>query len=306
MDHWRSIASFLRSAQTGSFTNAGRELGMTPQAVSNQVKMLERWIGVRLFNRTTRQIGLTEEGASFYAHCKTGVGAIETGIRELREMTEEAAGTVRLAVPHGLCQGLIVDLLVDFFETHPRLNIDLVVQNEMPDPVRQGIDVGIIGGTLPSNSLVARRITTVQTILCASPEYLDRNGTPKTLDDLRSHRCVTLRNPRTGKILPWEFQQGDEAMTLDVAGALITNDTETQRRAVLKGAGIGQLAGFFVAPQLKDGKLTRLLTDYISYSLELYIYTPGGRNVPKRTRVLVDFLYNRLSRHSDFDKVASR
>jgi len=302
MDHWRSIASFIRSAQTGSFTSAGRELGMTPQAVSNQVKMLERWVGVRLFNRTTRQIGLTEEGANFLAYCRAGVGSIEDGVRELREMNEEAAGTVRLAVPHGLCQGLIVDLMVDFLDAYPRLNVDLVVQNEIPDLVRQAIDVGIIGGTLPSNSLVARRITTVQMILCASPEYLQRNGTPKSLDDLSNHRCVTLRNPRTGKIVPWEFRQGNDVLTLDIAGALITNDTETQRRAVLNGAGIGQLAGFFVAPQLRDGKLKPLLTDYMSYSLELYIYTPGGRTLPKRTRLLVDFLYNRLSRHSDFDK----
>jgi DNA-binding transcriptional LysR family regulator len=302
----RSISTFVRSAQTGSFSKAALELGITPQAVSGHIKQLEDWAGVRLFHRTTRKISLTEEGWAFYERCKSGMESIEEGLRGLREATDEAVGTVRLAVPYAISRGFIVPVLASFFERYPRVAVDLIIQNHSPDLVDQGVDLGIASGTMPKSSLIARKVGAAELILCAAPSYLRAHGKPRTMNDLNKHRCVTLRHPRTGKIMPWTFRSGDKSVTLDIAGYLTTNDTDTQRQAVLEGIGIGQLASFFVSPHLRAGRLEPLLIGYIAPPIRFYLYMPRRTKIPKKTRVLADHLYRALSHHPDFQPVDLR
>lgn len=303
MSYMRAIATFVRSAESGSFSKAALELGMTPQAVSSQIKHLEEAVGVRLFHRTTRKISLTEEGAGFFERCKVGVDSIEEGLRSLREATDEAVGTVRIAVTYAVSRGYIVPILSEFFERYPRVSVELIVQNRSPDMVEQGIDLGIASGYMPRSSLIVRKIASVELILCASPDYLRRYGAPKNMDELRWHRCVALRHPRTGKIMPWNFTDGTNAVTLDIAGCMTTNDTDTQRQAVLQGAGIGQLASFFVSPHVREGRLTPLLIGYTAPPINFYLYMPRRTKIPRKTRVLADHLYRSIRRHPDFRPV---
>jgi DNA-binding transcriptional LysR family regulator len=237
VEHLRAIATFLQAAKHGNFSAAARHLHITPQAVSSQVGQLERWLDVRLFNRSTRKISLTAEGSALFERCSLGMEHIEDGVRHLREHNETAAGLVRLAAPYGLAQALIVELLPRFLERHPRISVELIVGNELPDVVGEAIDVGMVGGEVPMASLVVRRIASFQLVLCASTGYLQQHGVPQSLDDLRRHRCVNLRHHRTGKNLPWTFQRGDEVVTLDLPAAITVNDTESHRRAVLSGIG---------------------------------------------------------------------
>jgi LysR family transcriptional regulator for bpeEF and oprC len=299
MDHLRRVATVIRAARAGSFSKAARQLGISPQAVSNQVNQVERWLEVRLFNRSTRKISLTEEGAVFFERCTNGIDAIDEAINELRERKQEAVGTVRLTVPYGLSQALVVPLLPSLLERYPRVSVELLVQNEMPDIVEHAIDVGILGGALPMGSVVARKVATFDMILCASASYLRKHGTPRTVEELRNHRCVHLRDPRTGKIYPWRFQRGDQVTTIDVHAALTVNDTETHRRAVLNGAGIGQLASFFVARHFRANRLKPLLMGFLAPPIDIYLYLQRRAQQPKKNSVVADFLMEELRNHPD-------
>jgi DNA-binding transcriptional LysR family regulator len=296
----RVISTFIRASDARSFSKAARELGVTPQAVSSQVKQLEEWAGVVLFRRTTRRISLTEEGASFYEHCRVGIDAIDEGVRNLRDAADEASGTVVVSVPYYISRTYILPILSSFLREHPRVSVELIAQNEYPDFVGQGIDIAVMSRHLPRNSFIARKIASVKLILCAAPAYLQRNGHPKTPEDMRHHRCVVLRHPLSGKMLPWTFQRGRKIIALDVAGSLTTNDTDTQRQAVLQGIGVGQLASFFAAPHIRDKTLKTLLMGYVAPPISIYLCMANRSRIPKKTTVLFEFLERELSRHPDF------
>ena len=296
----RGISTFIRSAEAHSFSKAALELGITPQAVSAQIKQLEGQIGVDLFRRTTRRISLTEEGASFYERCRVAIDAIDEGVQNLQDAAENASGTVRISVPYYISRTYILPILAKFQTQYPRITVELIAQNEYPDFVDQGIDIAVMSRDLPGSSFVARQIASVKLILCAAPAYLKQKGRPKNPEDLRAHRCVVLRHPVDGKTLPWTFQVGKQVVAIDVSGALITNDTDTQRQAVLNGLGIGQIASFFVRSHIRDGTLKLLLMNYVAPPINVYLCMTNRPAIPKRTSALFEFLESRLSRHPDF------
>ncbi len=298
MDQLRAIGTFIRAAQSGSISGAARELGLTPQAASKHILNLEQWAGVRLFNRTTHKISLTEEGLAFYARCKPALESIEEGLIELRDVTEEPVGKVRLAVPHGIVR-FVGPLMGRFLDQYPRVCIDLISHGKNPDVVQDRIDVGIQAGTLPDSSLVARKFASVQLVPCATPAYLQKYGIPKTMEDLKNHRCIKLRLPESGVTLPWTFQQGHEVVTFDVPASLTTNDVDLEFQAVLSGAGIGQLATVRIGSHVRAKRLRPLLIGYVSEHYGLYVYMPRRTFIPKKNRVLADFLYEELKQHPD-------
>jgi DNA-binding transcriptional LysR family regulator len=298
MDQLRAIGTFIRAAQSGSISEAARALGLTPQAASKHILNLEQWAGVRLFNRTTHKISLTEEGLAFYERCKPALETIEEGLIGLRDVTEDPVGTVRLAVPHAILW-FIGPLMGRFLDQYPRVCIDLIVYGRTPDIVQERIDVGIQGGTLPDSSLVARKFASVQLVPCATPAYLKRYGVPKTMQDLKDHRCIKLRQQDSGITLPWTFQQGDEVVTFDVPASITTNNSEVELQAVLSGAGIGQLATFRIGAHVRAKRLKPLLMGYVSAHYGLYVYMLRRTFIPKKNRVLADFLYEELKQHPD-------
>lgn len=300
----RGISTFIRSADARSFSKAALELGITPQAVSAQIKQLEEHIGVGLFRRTTRRISLTEEGAKFYERCCVAIEAIDEGVQSLQESAESASGTVKISVPYYISRTYILPILQQFLKKYPGISVELVAQNEYPDFVDQGIDIAVMSRHLPGSSFIARHIASVKLILCAAPAYLAQRGRPKTPQDLRAHRCVVLRHPVDGKTLPWTFQDGKQVIAIDVTGSLVTNDTDTQRQAVLHGIGIGQLASFFVRSHVRDGSLKPLLMNYVAPPINVYLCMANRATVPKRTTALFEFLEKKLSRHPDFAPMA--
>jgi len=207
-------------------------------------------------------------------------------------------GTVRLAVPHGIVQ-LVGPLMGRFLDQYPRVCIDLIAHSQSPDVVQERIDVGIQGGRLPDSSLVARKFASIQLVLCATPAYLKKYGTPKDMEDLKSHRCIKIRQPESGITLPWTFRQGHEVVIFDVPASLTTNDGDVELQAILSGAGIGQLATFRVASHVRAKRLKPLLIGYVSEHYGLYVYMLRRTSIPKKNRVLADFLYEELKRHPD-------
>lgn len=299
MDHLRLIVTFARAAEAGSFSKAARTLGVTPQAVSAQIRQLEQQVGVRLFYRTTRSINLTEEGRAFHERCRVGMETIQGGLDVLRDRTEQMVGTVRLALPYAISYELVAPLMGRFLDRYPQIRVDMLTLNQLPDVVEHGVDVGIIGGELPSSSLVARKAGAFNHVLCASPAYLDEWGVPDHVDALRGHRCVLLRHPRTGRLWPWTFQSGGDIVTLNPEGALSVQDAESQHRAVLHGAGIGQIASYYAAPHIRAGRLRPVSIGYVSRQVDVHLYLPQRDHIPLRCRALADYLLAGLKRNPD-------
>jgi DNA-binding transcriptional LysR family regulator len=299
--HLRSIGIFVCAAEAGSFSKAALDLGVTPQAISSQIKILEESVRARLFHRNTRKMKLTDEGVRFYERCRNGVASIEDGIKDLHEAEEDIAGTVRIAVPHFMSRTAIVPLLKTFLDKNPGAAVEVIAQHEYPDFVDQGIDIAFLSRQKPRNSFIARRICFMRHVLCAAPDYLRKHGVPQSPEDLHNFRCILIRHPQTGKIMPWEFQRArGKVMTLKPRSSLTTNDVDTQRQAVLGGLGIGQMANFYAAQLVRSGRLIEIDVGYLVNNRPLYICTARRTKMPKRTRILVDLLYQGLKQHPDF------
>jgi LysR family transcriptional regulator for bpeEF and oprC len=302
MENVRGISTFIRIVQTGNFSRAARELGITPQSASVHVKQLEEWTGVRLFNRSTRKISLTEEGESFYRTCVSAIGAIDEEVARMRDSSQEAFGTVRVAAPSGLGAHFVAPALGRFLETYPRVTVDLLVQNRIPDVVAEGIDVGILPHPLPDTSLIARRAVTSRFILCASPLYLQRHGRPNSVEDLARHRRVELRSWINNAVRPWRVRRGDEIVTSEGRGSLVTNDGDSLIEAVLSGAGIGMITRYRIAPYLRSGRLESVLEGMVEGELSWSVYMQQRHHVPRKIRLMADFLHNVLSTHPDLQE----
>lgn len=294
MDRLRLITTFLSVAESANFSQAALRLRVSPQAVSAQISQLEAWLGVRLFNRTTRRVGLTEEGRMFFARCKGGLQLIEQGEIELRDRLDEAVGSVRLVTSMSLGQTLVASLVARFCEQQPRIQVELLTQNPWPDVVDLGADVGVVGGALPNSSLIARQAGVFRHVLCASPDYLRREGMPDSPQALHRHRCIGLRHPRTDRIWPWTFQSDGHLLTLEPALAMLTHDPAVQRQLVLQGAGIAQVAGYFARPHLEAGTLVEVPIGYVGPPIAVHVFMPQRSHVPRKSRLLCDFLFEGL------------
>ncbi|CAG2153628.1 HTH-type transcriptional regulator DmlR [Cupriavidus yeoncheonensis] len=299
MESVRGINTFIRIVQTGNFSRAARELGITPQAASIHVKLIEDWVGVRLLNRSTRKISLTEEGASFYRTCVEAFRSIDDEVERMRDASEEVFGTVKLAAPVGMASRFIAPALGRFLEKYPRVSVDLIVQNRIPDVVAEGIDVGVLPHPLPDSTLIARRVVASPFVLCASPAYLQRHGRPVTIDDLDNHRRIDLRSWVTNAVRPWRLRCGEEVVTSQVRACLVTNDGDSLIEAMLSGAGIGLLTRYRVMPYLRSGRLETVLDGQVEGELCYSIYMQQRNQIPRKVRVMADFLYHVLSLHPD-------
>jgi DNA-binding transcriptional LysR family regulator len=299
MDNVRGISTFILIAQTGNFSRAARELGITPQAASMHIKKLEEWTCIRLLNRSTRRVTLTEEGASFYRTCVTAIGAIDEEVERMRGATQDVFGTVRLAVPTGMSSRFVAPALGKFLEQYPKVTVDLMVQNRIPDVVAERIDLGILPHPLPQSNLVARRVVTSPFVLFASPIYLERYGRPKSIEDLARHRRVDLRSWISNSVRPWRLRNGVEIVTSEAHASIVTNDGDSLIETVLSGAGIGLLTMYRIAPYLRSGRLETLLDGLVDGSLSWSIYMQQRQHIPMKIRVLADFLHDVLSTHPD-------
>jgi DNA-binding transcriptional LysR family regulator len=300
MENIRGITTFIQIVRTGNFSSAARELGITPQSASSHVKQLEDWVGVRLFNRSTRAVSLTEEGRSFYETCVGAVTSIDDEVARMRNATGEVFGTVRVAAPGGIGSRFVAPAIGRLLEKYPRISIDLLVQNRIPDVVAEGIDVGVLPHPLPESNLVARRAVTSPFVLCASPVYLRRHSRPTSVEDLRSHRRVDLRSWITQAIRPWRLRSGEDEVTIDARPSLVTNDSDAMIEALLSGAGIGLITFYRVAPYLRSGRLETVLDGLVVGDMSFSVYMQQRNQIPSKTRIVADFLYDMLSKHPDF------
>ncbi|MCK9506810.1 MAG: LysR substrate-binding domain-containing protein [Pigmentiphaga sp.] len=295
MDKLHLIHSFLVVARTENFTRAAEQLRVSPQAVSAQISQLEKWLGVRLFHRTTRRVALTDDGRLFFQRCQHGMQWIEQGERELRDRHDEAQGVVRIVASVSLGQVLVRPLLARFARQYPELRFEFSTHYHWPEVVEQTLDIGVAGGVLTQSSIVARRAGTFTHLLCAAPSYLAAHGVPANPESLRDHRCIGLAHPRTGRIWPWTFERQRRSFTLEPPLSLLTQDPVIQRDWVLDGLGIAQIPDYFAAPHLEAGRLQEVRVGYRGPRIDIHLFMPQREYVPKRSRLVYDFLLEGLS-----------
>lgn len=277
---------FARVVTAGNMSAAGRELGLSPAVISKRIGHLERRLGVRLFQRTTRQIRLTETGEGFYQRITDVISAIQEAEAFASQGNDQPSGVLRICAPSSFARSHIAPYLGAFMLAYPELQVELTVSDDMVDVVGDGYDVLIRVGELEDSSLVAKKLASCRRVLCASPDYIARAGMPKSLADLEKFNCISTIDYRA-----WRLQGPEGPKTVRVSGTLRTNSSDVVREAITGGAGIGFRSLWDIEDELKTGKLVVLLPEYRETpGVAIYAVYPCREFLPAKLRVLLDFL----------------
>ncbi|QPF91090.1 LysR family transcriptional regulator [Bradyrhizobium commune] len=286
-DRLQELTVFVRAAESGSFSQAARELGLSQPSVSRIIGELEARLGVRLLLRTTRRITVTDAGALFLTRAREVLADIEDAEDAARGI-DSLRGTIRIAMPVMYGARNIIPRLPKFLTTHPLLRVELSVSDERQDLVAEGTDVAIRLGPLGDSGFGARSLGLLPRLVAASPAYLAARGTPKTPADLASHDCIfgPGQSGRTG----WSFTRNGTETSVDVLGRIFTDSGPGVFACVLAGLGIAITSPVMAGPEITAGTLVPLLKSYKLSPLEVHAIFPSGRRPSSKVRALVDYL----------------
>lgn len=290
MNNLNTITVFVRVAETLSFTAAARRLGISASGASKAVSRLENETGVRLINRTTRKVGLTDDGRRFFLRCRQILADIAEAESALTQASTVLRGRLRVQLPEGFGRRVIVPALGQFIAQYPELALDVQLGDRMVDLAEEDIDCVVRLGEIPDSRLITRKLCDTYFITCAAPEYLRRHGEPDIPDDLENHRCLTYMSPRTGHFRNWQFTRDGKQLSKPIHGILSTNSVESLLDAAVAGAGIVSLANFVVADAIAAGRLKIVLRDYIARGSTVSVVYLSSKQPSPRLRVFVDFL----------------
>ncbi len=289
-----NIQTFVRAVDLGGMSAAARQLRLSPAMVSHRLQQLEAHLGVRLLNRTTRALQLTEAGSAYYEACQDVLRAVEHADSVVFEAGGVPAGHIRLTAPLGLGRRSIAPALPRFCAQHERITVRLRLSDHLLDLLREAVDVAVRLAVLTDTSLVARKIADCPRILCAAPSYLDAHGTPETVHDLFHHQCLLLRYPGSQQYR-WTLQTADGPATLHVAGRLDADDCDVLTEWALQGLGITLKPVFEVAAHLRSGALRPVLPAAPPFPATLAVVYPHRRLLPAKVRAIADFLVAELA-----------
>jgi DNA-binding transcriptional LysR family regulator len=290
-DRLQELAVFVRAAESGSFSRAARELGLSQPSVSRIIGELEARLGVTLLLRTTRRLTVTDAGALFLDRAREILAEIEDAEDAARGV-DSLRGTIRLAIPVVYGTREIIPRLPKFLLIHPMLQVELSVADQRQDLVAEGADIAIRLGDLDDSVFGARKLATLQRMLVASPSYLAARGTPKTPADLASHDCIF--GPGNFGRDSWSFTYNGTEISVNVRGRIHTNSGPGAFASVMAGLGIAMVSGVMAGPEVKAGALVPLLRSYKLSSVDVLAVFPGGPRPSTKVRALVDFLAQEL------------
>ena len=282
-------AVFARAAELSSLSAAGRDLRMSAAVVSNRIAKLERHLGVRLLNRTTRRVNLTEEGALFYDHCIRILGEIEQIETNIAARREQPRGVLTVSAPVAFGRMHIAPHVPAFVARFPEMQIRLHLTDRLIDIVREGADLAVRIADLKNYSFIARKLAPNRRVVVASPDYLKAHGRPKTPQDLLAHNCLLLRFPGSQQF-QWSLEGDDGVVTLPVAGNMDSDNGEVLREWCLAGIGLALKSLWEVGPDLKAGRLKVVLPAWRPLGHAVYALYPHSRYLPPRVRAFIDFL----------------
>ncbi len=300
MDNLGDIRLFVEAANLGGLSAAGRKLGLTPAAASARLAKLEEALKTRLFERTTRQLRLTDEGRVYLDHCRQALQALDDAHAALQTGRNIVRGKVRISATSDFGRNLLSAWLDEFNLQYPDVSFALVLSDGLSNMLQEDIDLAIRFGVLPDSSLVARRLAPNRRMLCASPDYVARHGTPKDPRDLENFHCI-VHGTVPGAINEWQFKRGAETQiyTVPAETARETNDGAVAREWALRGHGVIVKSIWDVAADLHAGRLMILLPDWCCPEAPLHALYHRNRYLAPRLRVLLDFLIQRVAQAAD-------
>lgn len=291
MNNFSEIVAFVRVVEAHSFVAAADTLGMSASAISKAVSRLEERLGARLLNRTTRSLSLTDLGTNFYERCRDALAQLEGAENEVHESRGVARGRLRVDVPMALGRRLIVPALPRFAAQNPELTIQLSMNDRVIDLVQEGVDAGLRVGNLGDSSLIARRVGQLRGVTCASPEFIERVGVPKTPQDLKPQDCISLFKLGSNEIREWLFRQGDAEHVIAPAGVLSFSDPEAAVAAAISGAGFVRVLDITVEAQIASGLLQPVLEDWNDGAWwPVSVVYPQHRQPTAKIKAFVEFV----------------
>lgn len=289
-DSLQGISVFVRVAETRSFTGAARKLGMSTSGASKAIARLEERLGVRLVQRTTRSVGLTEDGQAFYERCRHILGELEEAEVAVTRTRAKPQGRLRVHMPVAFGEHVFAPLTATFAQMHPELVLDLELSDRAPDLAEEGFDAAIRIGDLRDSRLIARRLCDLRFVTFASPEYLRRYGEPLTPDDLDRHRCLLFYVPHTHRYRSWNFASDGAPFVKTPAATLNFNNAYALVRAAVAGAGIANVSEYIAADAIRAGALRRLLREYEAPGPTVWLVYLERRHLSPRVQALAAFL----------------
>ncbi len=293
MDRFENMGAFIRVVEAGSISGAADRLGVAKSAVSRRLKELEEHLGVELFHRTTRRMNLTDTGRAFYHQ---SVRILED-VLEAEHATSQAHGTLKgslkIALPSTFGLMHMGPAINEFLQAHPQIEFDLDFNDREVDLIQEGFDLAIRIAKLPDSSLIARRLASIKFVMCASPVYLEEMGTPRSPDDLRTHRCLVYSLLRDFEYWHLTDNDGKEIRT-KIHPYLKASTGEFLKDAAVDGQGIVLLPSFIVYKEIEHGALVPILKDYKIPQVDAYAIYPQTRHLSQRVRAFVDFLVERF------------
>lgn len=277
---------------SGSFAAASERLDMTPSGVSRAVARLEARLGIRLFDRTTRAIALTDEGRRFHAEVAPLLAALEDAAASAQQGGNVVRGRLRVNVDPFFSRQVLGPRLGAFLQAHPDLKLDLITRDEPGDRVADGYDLVLRFGHPPQSTLVARKLMDCRVVTIAAPAYVRRHGRPAAPQELQQpgHTCILFRDAHTGRPFTWEFVRGRKRIELDMEGQLTVNDAGSLYSVCLAGYGVAQVFDLGLRPMLDDGRLIDLFPDWPDERFPLYALYASRQHMPAKLRAFLDFV----------------
>ncbi|WP_114416439.1 LysR family transcriptional regulator [Marinospirillum perlucidum] len=300
MRPWDAVEAFVTVVREGNFSAAARKLDVSPSHISRQVAELEKRLDTPLLYRTTRSIRLSEAGAQYFEQCHQLLEGFFAAEEEIRQTQAEPAGQLRVTCATTFGERFLAPALNDFAMQFPRIRLDLHLTNRQTDLVTEGYDLAVRMGSMKDSSLLSRRLCDRREYLCASPDYLQRQGMPHTLAELSGHNCLLGSNPW------WLFSDQGQRRELKVTGSWRSNSGPALLDAVCKGLGIAQLPDYYVEPLLAEGRLISMLEAYRYPFSGVWLVYPQARQKSMKLQVLTDFLVERFRSGLPWPQAANR
>ena len=280
----------MRVAQYLSFKDAAANLGLTPSAVSKTITRLESELGVVLLQRTTRSVGLTDDGQLFFKNCKQILGEIDQAENLLSRAISGPHGRLRIHMTEGFGRRMVMPMLNRFLQNYPMLTVSTEMSDRIVDMANEGFDIDIRIGDVADSRVVARRLGQVKFVVCASPEYLKNFGIPHHPGDLDKHNCLAYQHIHTGRLREWRFIENGKVTTKSISGSLQANNSEALMVAAISGLGIVNVAHFIAREAIAAGSVVPILHPYSAPGPEVHLIYLKSTNVPQKVRAFVDFV----------------